>query len=87
MTTPSRDMMVRKVTPPGASGRIFGFVYSGLDIGSAVMPLTLGIILDYAEADLMFYAIALMFAFTALTVRFVSTQISHQSMTNATHDT
>ena len=87
MTTPSRDMMVRKVTPPGASGRIFGFVYSGLDIGSAVMPLTLGIILDYAEADLMFYAIALMFAFTALTVRFVSTLIGHQSMTNATHDT
>ncbi len=87
MTTPSRDMMVRKVTPPGASGRIFGFVYSGLDIGSAVMPLTLGIILDYAEADLMFYAIALMFAFTALTVRFVSTQIGHKSMTNATHDT
>ena len=87
MTTPSRDMMVRKVTPPGASGRIFGFVYSGLDIGSAVMPLTLGIILDYAEADLMFYAIALMFAFTALTVRFVSTQIGRQSMTNATHDT
>ena len=87
MTTPSRDMMVRKVAPPGASGRIFGFVYSGLDIGSAVMPLTLGIILDYAEADLMFYAIALMFAFTALTVRFVSTQIGHKSMTNATHDT
>ena len=35
----------------------------------------------------MFYAIALMFAFTALTVRFVSTQIGHKSMTNATHDT
>ena len=51
------------------------------------MPLTLGIILDHAEADLMFYAIALMFAFTALTVRFVSTQIGHKSMTNATHDT
>jgi MFS family permease len=84
MTTPSRDMMVRKVTPPGASGRIFGFVYSGLDIGSALMPLSLGIVLDYAEADLMFYAIALMFACTALTIRFVKAQIGHHPLPGAT---
>jgi MFS family permease len=84
MTTPSRDMMVRKVTPPGASGRIFGFVYSGLDIGSALMPLSLGIVLDYAEADLMIYAIALMFACTALTIRFVKAQMGHHPLPGAT---
>ena len=30
-TLPSRDMLVRQVTPRGASGRVFGFVYSGLE--------------------------------------------------------
>ena len=74
MTSPSRDMMVRKVTPKGASGRIFGFVYSGLDIGSALMPLLLGLMLDHAAPDLMFYTIALMFIITALTIRFVKAQ-------------
>ncbi len=33
-TGPSRDMIVRGATPPGASGKVFGFVYSGLDVGS-----------------------------------------------------
>ena len=41
ITTPSRDMLVRAATPKGASGRVFGFVYSGLDLGSALIPLAL----------------------------------------------
>ena len=32
-TNPSRDMIVRNATPPGASGKVPGFVYSGLDVG------------------------------------------------------
>lgn len=31
---PARDLMVRAITPPGASGRVFGFVFVGLSIGS-----------------------------------------------------
>lgn len=45
-TTPSRDMLVRGATPKGASGRVFGFVYSGLDVGSALAPLLIGLMLD-----------------------------------------
>ena len=45
-TTPSRDMLVRGATPKGASGRVFGFVYSGLDAGSALAPLLIGLMLD-----------------------------------------
>ena len=48
------------------------------------MPLSLGIVLDYAEADLMFYAIALMFACTALTIRFVKAQMGHNPVPRAT---
>ena len=34
MVAPSRDLIVRASTPKGATGRVFGFVYSGLDVGS-----------------------------------------------------
>ena len=41
-TGPSRDMIVRKATPPGASGRVYGFVYSGLDLGATLAPVSVG---------------------------------------------
>ena len=67
-TTPSRDMLVRKVTPDGASGRVFGFVYSGLDLGSCMIPLILGWVLDYGSAPVVFYIIGSMLLVTVLTV-------------------
>ena len=45
-TMPSRDMLARSATPPGATGKVFGFVYSGLDLGSAITPIILGFLLD-----------------------------------------
>jgi FSR family fosmidomycin resistance protein-like MFS transporter len=35
---PSRDMMIKKATPKGATGRVYGLVYSGLDVGFAISP-------------------------------------------------
>ena len=67
-TTPSRDMLVRKVTPQGASGRVFGFVYSGLDLGSCVIPLILCSVLDRGSASMVFYFISSMLLVTVLTV-------------------
>lgn len=43
---PSRDLMVRAITPPGASGKTFGFVSTGLDVGSATIPLLFGLFMD-----------------------------------------
>ena len=43
---PSRDMMIKKATPKGATGRVYGAVYSGLDIGFAVSPLVFGALMD-----------------------------------------
>ena len=43
---PSRDMMIKKATPKGATGRVYGTVYSGLDIGFAVSPLIFGALMD-----------------------------------------
>ncbi len=67
-TTPSRDMLVRKSTPQGASGRVFGFVYSGLDLGSCLIPLVLGWVLDRGTPNIVFYIIASMLMLTVLTV-------------------
>ena len=43
---PSRDMMIKKATPQGATGRVYGMVYSGLDTGLAVSPLLFGVFMD-----------------------------------------
>ena len=45
-TQPSRDILVRGVTPPGATGKVYGFVYSGLDLGSTLVPPLYGWMLD-----------------------------------------
>ena len=43
---PSRDMMIKRATPKGATGRVYGMVYSGLDVGFAVSPLVFGLLMD-----------------------------------------
>jgi MFS transporter, FSR family, fosmidomycin resistance protein len=53
-TTPSRDMLVRGAAPAGATGTVFGFVYSGLDLGSAMTPPFLGLLLDHHLPRLIF---------------------------------
>jgi MFS family permease len=44
---PSRDLIVKRSTPENASGRVFGVVYSGLDIGQALAPLVFGPLMDH----------------------------------------
>ena len=63
-TTPSRDMLVRAATPAGATGKVFGFVYSGLDLGAAVTPPVLGLFLDRGEPRMVFVLAAVALALT-----------------------
>jgi len=44
---PSRDLLVKKSTPDNATGRVYGVVYSGLDIGQAAAPLVFGALMDH----------------------------------------
>ena len=46
---PSRDLLVKKSTPPNATGRVYGVVYAGLDIGQAVAPLIFGRLMDHGQ--------------------------------------
>jgi len=46
VAAPSRDMLIRRVTPKGATGSVYGLVYSGMDVGSALGPIAFGLLLD-----------------------------------------
>ena len=55
---PSRDMMVKKATPRGATGRVYGTVYSGFDVGFAVSPLFFGALMDGGRYNATFFVAA-----------------------------
>ena len=55
---PSRDMMVKNATPKGASGRMYGAVYSGFDVGFAVSPLIFGALMDKQMYSACLYGVA-----------------------------
>lgn len=44
---PSRDMLVREVTPPGSFGTVFGFVTTGFNIAGVLFPVIFGALMDY----------------------------------------
>jgi FSR family fosmidomycin resistance protein-like MFS transporter len=44
---PSRDLLIKRATPKGATGRVYGTVYSGLDVGFALSPLVFGVLMDH----------------------------------------
>ena len=56
---PSRDMMIKKATPKGATGRVYGMVYSGLDVGFAISPVLFGMFMDRGWFSMTFYGAAL----------------------------
>lgn len=64
-TGPSRDLIVRASTPPGATGRVYGFVYSGLDVGSLATPVFYGWLMDRGFPQGVFFGV---FGFTVLAI-------------------
>ncbi len=79
-TSPSRDVLIRRAAlDVGAgTGSIFGFVYSGLDLGSSIAPLIFGILVDYHAAQAVFLVIAATFALAAPTVMQVQSSARRQ---------
>jgi MFS family permease len=68
---PSRDMIVRDVTPPGSFGKVFGFVTTGFNIGGIVSPLIFGAVMDHGSPRMVFLLVA---AFTLLGIVTVATR-------------
>ena len=68
---PSRDMIVRDITPPGSFGKVFGFVTTGFNLGGIVAPLLFGAIMDHGNPRLVFILVA---AFSLIAVATVATR-------------
>ncbi len=68
ITNPSRDLIVRASAPPGSTGKVYGFVYSGLDVGSMLTPALFGWMLDRGAPSAVFHAVVIAAALTILTV-------------------
>ena len=56
---PSRDLLVKRSTPPNATGRVYGVVYAGLDIGQAMAPLVFGRLMDHGQYTSVIVGLAL----------------------------
>lgn len=63
---PARDMLVRRAAPPGAVGRVFGIVSTGLNIGSTIGPLLFGWMMDHGSPRSVLIAAVTFMALTAL---------------------
>ena len=55
---PSRDMLVRAVTPEGQFGKVFGFVTTGFNVGGIVSPLLFGSVMDAGHPRAVFFIVA-----------------------------
>ena len=69
---PSRDLIVKRSSPENATGRVYGVVYSGLDIGQAFAPLVFAPLLDLHRPADVWLGIAIVQALmitTAVNVR------------------
>ena len=69
---PSRDMIVREVTPPGSFGKVFGFVSTGMNASWAVAPIVFGLLMDHGHPRAVFLAVAVSCALAIPTVLFAN---------------
>jgi MFS family permease len=69
-TYPSRDMLVRAVTPPGAFGIVFGFVSTGFNIGASIAPIVYGMLMDHGRPGGIFFLSAAVSLVCVSTVTF-----------------
>ena len=74
LTMPSRDMIVRAVTPRSAYGRVFGFVTSGFYLAGIVSPIIFGQMLDRGYPREIFFFMAFCALLSIATVTYSSTR-------------
>lgn len=64
-------MLIRRIAPKGATGTIYGLVYSGMDVGAFMGPAIFGYMVD-AKMDLgPWYGAGLAFLLSALMAVYV----------------
>jgi FSR family fosmidomycin resistance protein-like MFS transporter len=79
VTAPSRDVLIRGAAKGAGMGSVFGFVYSGFDLGSSAAPLLFGALIDHHAAHGVFLAAAGALALAVPTVM----QVRHRATLQA----
>jgi sugar phosphate permease len=72
MVAPSRDMLIRAITPPGETGKVFAFVSTGYNIGGILGPPLFGYVLDHYAPGSLFWVVGMAALLTMLTVMFTA---------------
>jgi len=72
---PARDMLIRRASPKGSVGKVFGFVFSGQTIGQALAPLAFGFMIDSGVPAWIFYTSAV-FTLLCMVVVLISAKYS-----------
>ena len=65
---PARDLIVRDAAPPESRGKVYGFVYSGLDLGAAIAPVLIGWQLDRGHSGGALLTLAVLLSFSVLLI-------------------
>jgi MFS transporter, FSR family, fosmidomycin resistance protein len=81
---PSRDMLIRQAAPPGATGRVYGTVYSGLDVGFALSAPAFGWLLDHGWRGGVFAAAAATLMMGVLSAAWVALRVRSDARRAAT---
>jgi MFS family permease len=85
MAGPGRDLLVRRAATSrfgrGSFGRVYGFVYSGLDTGQALSPVLFGPLLDAGHFRHALIAVALLQASGLLFALNVGRQVRNMPLT------
>ena len=76
---PSRDMLIKRAAPPGATGRVYGTVYSGLDLGFCLAAPVFGYMLDHQMTNAVFYGSAIALMLSVVSAVIVGDGVSKKS--------
>ena len=76
---PSRDLLIRAAAPKNATGRVYGVVYSGLDIGLAGAPLLFGALMDAHHPSWVFLLIGMFQMMAIATALSVGTRTARRT--------
>ncbi len=80
---PSRDMLIKQAAPPGATGRVYGTVYSGLDIGFACAAPIFGALLDRGQPSAVFVGAAIALCLGIASAAVVGARVGPRAMPQA----
>lgn len=81
IAAPSRDMLIRRVAPKGATGTVYGLVYSGMDVGASTAPVVFGYMVDANFTAGPWVGAAVAFVISAL----LALAVAHAAQTSLPH--